>query len=863
MQPFTRGRNEYNEFTEERLVEEDIYLPTNKRDTTRLYDEKREVYEISIMEVFAKTFKFKYIFLPIFSDVEEETILNSDNCEQLVEKEVLATSMAESRPVEKRQRQNSDDTENENEEFITVQRRSKRIHRSSSSNDEIYEVCLSSKQALPKQIETRSYRDVLITTKQMPSIEEHEDMSNDVEEMNDDDTEGYSKNPCSSRDIAMNLDWTTINENLGSDHLMLKYTLRYKDKLSFTKKRNYKNANWIEYKNILEKEFNEFDFETNDIQIMYDKFIQRINLAADKAIPYIKYCNNLDRKFVPKPFWNQTLSKIVAERRLALKNLRRNPTPHNLDILEQKVTEARMLIVKIESESWHSFCSDIDENTTVMDMWRKMQWMKGLRRTKICTSDERKQKLLESLAPDFVSPNIPLLRSKNEALESPFTYSELDNTLKQKNSSPGDDNISYSIQLSACYELVHTIDELSISLTQVTYSLLSGDVEAILDVKRNLVLVIEYLRSAIQYLEVDRVNVKILEEVYAFYTTSSFFSINDTSKEGKWRVVTSKYMDDTYSLLFQLREEQVNLWVTVRESAAAEIWAARRTLVLGISVLGVVICAAPVLVLLLRHTFRTLQAFTESIEHSTQQVMIEKQKSDLLLSRMLPIPVLRRLRAQRTVPAEAFDAVTIYFSDIVGFTNIAATSTPMEIINMLNMLYRMFDDKIMQYNVYKVETIGDAYMVVSGLPQRNGNRHASEIADMSLSLMRSLEGARIPHRPDDLLRIRAGVNTGPCVAGVVGATMPRYCLFGDTINTASRMESTGEPMKIHISQTTKAALEEIGNYIMESRGVVDVQGKGPMETFWLVGKVGEMVIESPPCLRLEDYDQNVLELLIK
>ncbi|CAG9786915.1 unnamed protein product [Diatraea saccharalis] len=202
--------------------------------------------------------------------------------------------------------------------------------------------------------------------------------------------------------------------------------------------------------------------------------------------------------------------------------------------------------------------------------------------------------------------------------------------------------------------------------------------------------------------------------------------------------------------------------------------------------------------------------------------MAEKQKSDLLLSRMLPLPVLRRLRAQRTVPAESFDAVTIFFSDIVGFTTISANSTPMEVINMLNMLYRLFDEKIQEYNVYKVETIGDAYMVVSGLPQRNGNRHASEIADMSLSLLSSLEGASVPHFPKEPLRIRAGVNTGPCVAGVVGTTMPRYTLFGDTINTASRMESTGEAMKIHISETTKKALDEFGNYEVESRGFIEI-----------------------------------------
>ncbi|KAM3957579.1 atrial natriuretic peptide receptor 2-like [Aphomia sociella] len=300
-----------------------------------------------------------------------------------------------------------------------------------------------------------------------------------------------------------------------------------------------------------------------------------------------------------------------------------------------------------------------------------------------------------------------------------------------------------------------------------------------------------------------------------------------------------------------------------RATVKQDVWSARQTLAVGIIIFIVVLLASPILVLLLRHIVHTIETFAHSIDTSTQKLMAEKQKSDLLLSRMLPLPVLHRLRAQRTVPAEAFDAVTIFFSDIVGFTNISATSTPMEVINMLNILYKLFDEKIMQYNVYKVETIGDAYMVVSGLPQRNGNRHASEIADMSLSLMRSLEGAKVPHRPRELLRVRAGVNTGPCVAGVVGTTMPRYCLFGDTINTASRMESTGEPMKIHISYTTKKALDEIGNYEMEPRGLLDVAGKGSMETFWLIGKKGGVQNESPRCLRLHDYDQNLLELIIR
>ncbi|NWR39510.1 ANPRB protein, partial [Tachuris rubrigastra] len=224
------------------------------------------------------------------------------------------------------------------------------------------------------------------------------------------------------------------------------------------------------------------------------------------------------------------------------------------------------------------------------------------------------------------------------------------------------------------------------------------------------------------------------------------------------------------------------------------------------------------------------------VEERTQAYLEEKRKAENLLYQILPHSVAEQLKRGETVRAEAFDSVTIYFSDIVGFTALSAESTPMQVVMLLNDLYTCFDAIIDNFDVYKVETIGDAYMVVSGLPVRNGKLHAREIVRMALALLEAVKTFKIRHRPNDQLHLRIGIHTGPVCAGVVGLKMPRYCLFGDTVNTASRMESNGQALKIHVSSTTKEVLDEFGCFDLELRGDVEMKGKGKMRTYWLLGE---------------------------
>ncbi|KAM8904512.1 retinal guanylyl cyclase 2 isoform 3-T3 [Spinachia spinachia] len=266
---------------------------------------------------------------------------------------------------------------------------------------------------------------------------------------------------------------------------------------------------------------------------------------------------------------------------------------------------------------------------------------------------------------------------------------------------------------------------------------------------------------------------------------------------------------------------------------------------------------------------RMLEQYSSNLEdlirERTEELEVEKQRTEKLLSEMLPPSVAEALKTGATVQPEYFDQVTIYFSDIVGFTTISSLSDPIEVVDLLNDLYSLFDAVLSNHDVYKVETIGDAYMVASGLPKRNGNKHAAEIANMSLNILSSVGTFHMRHMPDVPVRIRIGIHSGPCVAGVVGLTMPRYCLFGDTVNTASRMESTGLPYRIHVNMTTVKILRSLNEgYKIDVRGKTELKGKGIEETYWLVGKTNfTKPLPKPPEIKAGDNWQEMVTEEIK
>jgi adenylate cyclase len=211
----------------------------------------------------------------------------------------------------------------------------------------------------------------------------------------------------------------------------------------------------------------------------------------------------------------------------------------------------------------------------------------------------------------------------------------------------------------------------------------------------------------------------------------------------------------------------------------------------------------------------------------------EQGKAERLLLNILPKAIAERLKQGESTIADSFADVTVMFADLAGFTKLSAHLSPAELVELLNEIFSAFDQLAEQYGLEKIKTIGDAYMVVGGLPTPRPD-HADAIAQMALDMLDAI--SKVITKDGQTLSLRIGINTGPVEAGVIGTKKFTYDLWGDTVNTASRMESQGVPGAIQVTVMTYERLSH--KYTFEERGIISVKGKGDMMTYLLTGRKG-------------------------
>jgi guanylate cyclase len=221
--------------------------------------------------------------------------------------------------------------------------------------------------------------------------------------------------------------------------------------------------------------------------------------------------------------------------------------------------------------------------------------------------------------------------------------------------------------------------------------------------------------------------------------------------------------------------------------------------------------------------------FVEQRERARIALEAEQARSERLLLNVLPAPIAERLKRDTGVIAEHYDAVTVLFADLVGFTERTQVMPADDLVALLDRIFSAFDREADLQAVEKIKTIGDAYMVAGGLPERRPD-HVEAVARVAIAMREEI--AAIAREPGcEWLAVRIGVDTGPAVAGVIGRRKFIYDLWGDTVNTASRMESHGLPGEIHVTERVAAALGP--EFALRPRGTILVKSKGPMSTFLL------------------------------
>ena len=241
-----------------------------------------------------------------------------------------------------------------------------------------------------------------------------------------------------------------------------------------------------------------------------------------------------------------------------------------------------------------------------------------------------------------------------------------------------------------------------------------------------------------------------------------------------------------------------------------------------------------------------LQAEIKERQQAEAELRRQRQRSEELLTNVLPFQIAQRLKEREQAIADQFDAVTILFADIVGFSPVAAQLTPCELVHLLNQMFSRFDELAAIYKLEKIKTIGDAYMVAAGVPCPRPD-HAQAIAHMALDMQATISDF---HQPDGHpFRLRIGINSGPVVAGVIGIRKFIYDLWGDTVNIASFMETTGEAGKIQVSELTYAHLKD--HFTLNPRGPVCLKNGDSMTTYWLTPQ--QRAIPQPTQITSLDY----------
>ncbi|NBW86572.1 MAG: response regulator [Planctomycetia bacterium] len=220
-----------------------------------------------------------------------------------------------------------------------------------------------------------------------------------------------------------------------------------------------------------------------------------------------------------------------------------------------------------------------------------------------------------------------------------------------------------------------------------------------------------------------------------------------------------------------------------------------------------------------------------ALERSLAELKLEREKSERLLLSILPQKIAERLKNSEETIAESFPQVTVLFADLAGFTEFSQNVDARNLVELLDEIFSAFDQLATGLGVEKIKTIGDAYMAVAGLPVPRAD-HADAVAELALGMQEAFRAVRTSRGLP--LELRVGIHSGPVAAGVIGRQKFAYDLWGNTVNLASRMESSGEATRIHVSAATRALLGE--RFRFEDRGEVAIKGKGPMQTFFLLGR---------------------------